>query len=222
MDQITHLADLGYLVAAALFILGIKGLGSPRTAVRGNQLGAAGMFLAVLITVVQMQAEAGEGGVQWGLVALGLAAGGAVGLLMAKRVEMTGMPELVALLNGFGGAASSLVGLAELVRLAPEMTAADGGPAAGYALWRAVFLIGVGASSLIGWTTLTGSVVAMLKLSGKWNDKLGLPGGNAAKAVLLAGAVVSADGAAEESPGGSSERSSALRRLIGSLRRKDH
>ena len=193
MDSITHLADLGYLVAAALFILGIKGLGSPRTAVRGNQLGAAGMFLAVLITVVQMQAEAGDAGVQWGLVGLGLAAGGAVGLLMAKRVEMTGMPELVALLNGFGGAASSLVGLAELVRLAPEMAAADGGdPVPGYALWRAVFLVGVGASSLIGWTTLTGSVVAMLKLSGKWNDKLALPGGNAVKALLLAGAVVSA------------------------------
>ena len=56
MDAITHLADLGYLVAAMLFILGIKGL-LARTAVRGNQLGAAGMFLVILITVAQMQAE---------------------------------------------------------------------------------------------------------------------------------------------------------------------
>ena len=104
--------DIGYLVAAALFILGIKQLSSPRTAPQGNRMGAMGMLLAVLVTLARMYSE---GIVGWELIVGGLAIGILIGALMATRVEMTGMPELVALFNGFGGGASALVALSEVL-----------------------------------------------------------------------------------------------------------
>ena len=104
--------DIGYLIAAALFILGIKKLSSPRTAPQGNRMGAMGMFLAVLITLARMKSD---GDVSWELIIGGLAIGILIGAMMATKVEMTGMPELVALFNGFGGGASALVALSEVL-----------------------------------------------------------------------------------------------------------
>ena len=98
--------DIGYLLSAALFIIGIKRLSSPKTAPQGNRLGAYGMFLAVLVTMAKMFSE-GILGLE--LIISGLIIGGLIGIFMATRVEMTEMPELVALFNGFGGAASALV-----------------------------------------------------------------------------------------------------------------
>ena len=106
--------SLGYLLSAALFIFGLKKLGHPRTAPFGNQLGALGMLVAVLTTILQM--GLGEG-IEWALIGAGLVIGSLIGLWMAIRVEMTGMPELVALFNGFGGAASALVALSEICLL---------------------------------------------------------------------------------------------------------
>ena len=81
---------LGYLLSAVLFIVGLKYLGSPRTAVRGNQLGALGMLIAVVVTVA---AEwGGEGIIGWSLIGIGLGSGALIGFVMAKKVEMTGMP----------------------------------------------------------------------------------------------------------------------------------
>ena len=105
--------DIGYLLSAALFITGIKNLGSPRTAPYGNQLGSAGMLLAVITTLVKMQA--GNGIIGWELLIGGLVLGSVIGAWMAVKVEMTGMPELVAMFNGFGGAASALVALSEVL-----------------------------------------------------------------------------------------------------------
>ena len=102
--------SIGYLISASLFILGLKKLGHPRTAPAGNQLGAMGMLVAVLTTVADMHLE---GGAQWTLIISGILVGSAIGYIMAVKVEMTGMPELVALFNGFGGAASALVALSE-------------------------------------------------------------------------------------------------------------
>ena len=104
--------DIGYLASAALFILGIKKLSSPRTAPQGNRLGAYGMLLAGMVTMAKMYTEEIVG---LELIVAGLAIGITVGALMATRVEMTGMPELVALFNGFGGGASALVGLSEVL-----------------------------------------------------------------------------------------------------------
>ncbi len=159
--------DIGYLVSASLFILGIKKLSSPKTAPDGNRLGALGMLLAVLVTLAKLQTE---GVIGWELIIAGLAVGGIIGVVMATRVEMTGMPELVAMFNGFGGGASALVGMSEALRAIkydsiPEL------PTEFYATW-----VAIGLTALIGWITLTGSLVAMMKLkggftiplSGKW------------------------------------------------------
>ena len=89
--------SIGYLISASLFILGLKKLGHPRTAPAGNQLGAMGMLVAVLTTVLQM--ELGDGIEGWILIGSGLLLGGLIGWVMAVRVEMTGMPEMVALLR---------------------------------------------------------------------------------------------------------------------------
>ncbi len=178
-----YLADLGYLVAAALFIFGLKYLGSPRTAPRGNQLGSLGMLLAVIITLWRM--DGAQGGILgWPLIGVGLVVGTVVGVVMAKRVQMTGMPELVALFNGFGGAASALVAMSELVKANAASLEALG------PLGRDVFLVAASASSVIGWVTLTGSVVAMLKLDGTLKGTLSFPGINLTKVAILALAIL--------------------------------
>lgn len=150
---------LGYLLSAALFIFGLKKLGHPRTAPRGNQYGAMGMLVAVLTTVVDMQLSAG--GMNWELIVAGLVVGSVIGIIMAIKVEMTGMPELVALFNGFGGAASALVALSETWKYIenPDLPLPTG-------LELEVVVIAAGLSALVGWMTLTGSLLAMFKLKG--------------------------------------------------------
>ena len=149
--------DIGYLIAAALFIIGIKRLSSPRTAPQGNRLGAMGMFLAVLVTLARMQSE---GIIGWELIVGGLAIGAMIGALMATRVEMTGMPELVALFNGFGGGASALVALSEVLGRIQQGNVPDSGIEL-YAIW-----VAIGLSGIVGWVTLSGSLMAMMKLKG--------------------------------------------------------
>ncbi|HJM55261.1 MAG TPA: NAD(P)(+) transhydrogenase (Re/Si-specific) subunit beta [Poseidonia sp.] len=151
---------IGYLLSAALFIFGLKKLGHPRTAPRGNQYGAMGMLVAVLTTVIDMQMTT-VGGANWTLIIAGLVIGTVIGTIMAIRVEMTGMPELVALFNGFGGAASALVALSESWKYIennslPLPTGLD----------IQVIMIAAGLSALVGWMTLTGSILAMFKLKG--------------------------------------------------------
>ena len=147
--------DIGYLLSASMFIVGIKRLSSPRTAPSGNRLGAQGMLLTVVITILKMQSE---GIIGWELIVAGLAIGSIIGYIMATRVEMTGMPELVALFNGLVDA-SALVGLSEALK-----RISDGVPDPGvelYATWTAI-----GLSALVGWITLSGSLMAMMKLKG--------------------------------------------------------
>ena len=150
---------LGYLLSAALFIFGLKKLGHPRTAPRGNQYGAMGMLVAVITTIVDMQLSAG--GMNWELILAGLLIGSIIGIIMAVKVEMTGMPELVALFNGFGGAASALVALSETWKYIedPSMALPTG-------LTLQVIMVAAGLSALVGWMTLTGSILAMFKLKG--------------------------------------------------------
>tara|TARA_B100001996_G_scaffold305741_1_gene246888 strand:- start:294 stop:1739 length:1446 start_codon:yes stop_codon:yes gene_type:complete len=149
--------DIGYLVSAALFILGIKRLSSPRTAPQGNMLGAFGMLLAVLVTLVKMYTEEVIG---YELIIGGLVTGSVIGYVMATRVEMTEMPELVALFNGFGGGASALVGLSEVLNRLQESDVPEPGVEL-YAIW-----VAIGLSGIVGWVTLTGSLMAMGKLRG--------------------------------------------------------
>jgi len=145
-DGPATLAQAGYLVAAVLFVLGLKGLARPRTAVRGNLLGASGMLLAVVVTLADRAI------VDYGVIALGLVVGAAIGVVAATRVQMTGMPELVALFNGFGGGASVLVGAASF------LVAVDEGTETVDLVVAAALTVAIGA------VTFTGSVVAFTKL----------------------------------------------------------
>ena len=152
--------SIGYLFSAALFIFGLKKLGHPRTAPFGNQLGALGMFVAVITTVLSMHLE---GGAEWILIIAGMFLGSAIGYWMAVRVEMTGMPELVALFNGFGGAASAFVALSEVTKYIHDDSTLPSG------LELTVTMVAAGLSALVGWMTLTGSLLAMYKLKGGIN-----------------------------------------------------
>jgi NAD(P) transhydrogenase subunit beta len=141
------IVELSYLVAAALFIVGLKRLGSPATARQGNRLSAVGMLIAVLITLFDRAILSYE------VIIAGLVVGTALGVWMARAVKMTSMPQMVALLNGFGGGASLLVGGAEFLKaeLAGVQLPADTS-------------ITIQLSVLIGAVTLTGSFVAFAKL----------------------------------------------------------
>jgi NAD(P) transhydrogenase subunit beta len=152
------LVNIAYLVAASLFIFGLKGLTHPRTAVRGNLLGALGMLLAVVITLLDQSI------VGYGIILAGIVVGGGIGAVLAVRIKMTDMPQLVALFNGFGGVASVLVAGAALLEVAVLK-----GTLGSIAL-NAQFSISTFASGLIGAITFWGSLVAFGKLQGLTND----------------------------------------------------
>ncbi len=142
-------ASLLYLVASVLFIVGLKYLSSPKTARRGNQLAALGMLLAVVVTLVDQRI------IDYQFIAIGLVAGSVIGWLLAKKVQMTAMPQMVALLNGFGGGASTLVAYAEYLRMVEESSISS-----------LDVLISIPLSLLIGTITFTGSMIAFGKLQG--------------------------------------------------------
>jgi NAD(P) transhydrogenase subunit beta len=139
--------QLAYLVAAVCFILALRGLSSPRTARRGNLIGAAGALLATVVVFFQTDLE------HIPLILGAIAVGSVGGVLGAQRVQMTQMPQLVALFNGVGGGAAALVALLEL----EEITAA-GGVETTFDLAATAFTIVVGAVSF------SGSLVTFAKL----------------------------------------------------------
>ena len=141
------IVPLVYLLAAALFIFGLKNMSHPRTAVRGNLLGAMGMLIAVLVTVLDPANVT-----TYYFVAGGIVVGSVIGAVLALKIQMTAMPQLVGLFNGFGGGASVLVAGAELVR-------SGGGQVNPYVMLTATALSGA-----IGAVTFWGSMVAFGKL----------------------------------------------------------
>ncbi|MBZ0149491.1 MAG: NAD(P)(+) transhydrogenase (Re/Si-specific) subunit beta [Pseudorhodoplanes sp.] len=151
------IAALLYLVAGVLFIQALRGLSSPETSRRGNYLGMAGMAIAI-VTTLASHAPAGFGA--WALVILGLALGGGVGAVIARRVPMTSMPELVAAFHSLVGMAAMLVAAGALY--APE--AFDIGKVG--AIHKAS-LVEMSLGVAIGAVTFTGSVIAFLKLSAR-------------------------------------------------------
>ncbi|MDH5562022.1 MAG: NAD(P)(+) transhydrogenase (Re/Si-specific) subunit beta [Nitrospirota bacterium] len=167
------LINIGYLVASVLFILGLKGLTHPRTAVRGNLLGAVGMLLAIVLTLTDQQI------VSYEMIILGLIIGGAIGAVLAIKIEMTSMPELVAVLNGFGGIASVLVAGAALL----ESALKPGVPLMQLTVATAV-------SGLIGAVTFWGSLVAFGKLKGLISENAVLFSGQQVINSLLAAAAL--------------------------------
>jgi len=177
------LINLLYIASAILFIFGIKWLGHADTARRGNRISSVGMLLAVIATLLY-------GGLDWKLVAGGILLGSVIGLIMAKRVQMTGMPELVALFNGFGGLASLLVGAAEYHKLhhgGAESYLSALAAQTGVTVPLAFAAVAIALTVLVGGVTFTGSVVAWAKLSEKMSGRpMVFTGQKAINLVLLA------------------------------------
>jgi NAD(P) transhydrogenase subunit beta len=151
LDVLTYLV---WLVAAVTFILSLKFLASPATARRGNLLGAAGMALVVAWTFFTVEGMLAN----WWIILVGGLVGSVAGLLGARRVPMTAMPQMVAIFNGAGGGAAALVAVAEFLR--------DAGAEAGGELLPLPFMIATLLGAVIGGVSLTGSIVAWGKLQG--------------------------------------------------------
>ncbi|MEX0794059.1 MAG: NAD(P)(+) transhydrogenase (Re/Si-specific) subunit beta [Pirellulaceae bacterium] len=174
------LISLGYVVSAVMFIVGLKMLAHPRSAVRGNLISSGGMLLAVILTLIHIQFAPGL----WiGIYILGgLIIGGVAGGVMATKVQMTQMPQLVALFNGLGGGASVFVAVAELIRSTNPAVAAP----------TADVLIAGSLSALIGTVTFWGSLVGFGKLQelDLFNKPLPIPQPQIVNAILAALLVV--------------------------------
>ncbi|MGZ2749766.1 Re/Si-specific NAD(P)(+) transhydrogenase subunit beta [Burkholderia stagnalis] len=153
----SNLTTVSYIGAAILFILSLGGLANPETARRGNLLGMIGMLIAVLATVLGPRVSAE--GIPY--VVAALVVGGAVGLIAAKKVQMTQMPELVALMHSLVGLAACLVGFASYIDTSVQFTGAE----------KAIHEVEIYVGILIGAVTFAGSVVAFGKLSGKIGGK---------------------------------------------------
>jgi NAD(P) transhydrogenase subunit beta len=136
-----------YIVAFALFIQGLRGLSGPTTAVRGNRIAAVGMAIAVIATLLYR----GEG--NWGLIALGIAIGTAVGVPAARQVKMTAMPQMVALFNGVGGGAVAIISWVEF--------RSHGSSYGGYPTYVAIFSV---FAAIVGSISFWGSNIAFGKL----------------------------------------------------------
>ncbi len=137
---------LAYLLSSILFILGLKNLSSPKTARRGNQLAMSAMLIAIIVTLTKNEI------LDFTYIIIGLIIGSAIGVMIARKIQMTAMPQMVALFNGLGGGASALVALAEYNRLTGEL--------------RIDVIISMVVSLFIGSVTFTGSLVAFGKLQG--------------------------------------------------------
>lgn len=160
-----ELIDLAYLIASVLFIMALKGLSHPRYAVRGNLYGAIGMLIATVAVML-------SAGLDYTWIIIGMLVGTAAGIWYAVKTRMTAMPQLVALLNGYGGGSSFLVAGVELA-MHPDLTAMG--------------LIATAASGLIGAVTFSGSFVAWAKLEElKIARDLRLPGQQALNGLLVA------------------------------------
>jgi NAD(P) transhydrogenase subunit beta len=165
--------NLLYLLTIVTFVLALRFLSSPAHARRGNQLGAVGMLLAIVVTWVK------TGGTSWWALVLGMAVGGGFGAFAARKVRMTAMPQMVALFNGVGGGAAALIALAEFHRILPE----PGRPTIDISASIAI-------SGLIGAISFAGSMIAFAKLQELIRGRpITYPGQQVGNLLLLAACV---------------------------------
>jgi NAD(P) transhydrogenase subunit beta len=150
-----------YVIASVLFILGLKMLSHPLTARRGNSFAAIGMVLAIIATILFHKKDGQPIG-NIGLIIAAIVIGTVIGLVIARRVKMTAMPQLVSFFNGMGGAAAALISMMEFPHVSPELIAKNG-MANGYVL---AILLGL----TIGTVSWAGSMIAFGKLDGWIGD----------------------------------------------------
>ena len=138
-------SNISYVLASVLFILGIKKLSHPKTARNGNSLAALGMLVAIVSTLIAYEM------IDYQMIFIGMIIGAIIGALFAQKVEMTQMPQMVAIFNGFGGSASALIAAAEFLKAGDIST---------FTLWTIIISI------FVGTLTFTGSFIAFGKLQG--------------------------------------------------------
>lgn len=166
------LLEVCYLIASVTFVIGLKMMSNPKTARRGNLIGAVGMAVAIFGTIFLHDTEVPM--LIYGLIGAAIIIGTIVGWLTAKRVAMTKMPELVSLFNGMGGACAALISLIEYPHMMHETGA----------------MIAVLAGLVIGSVSFSGSMIAFLKLNGTLNKALRLPAYNIINTLIMAGLVI--------------------------------
>ena len=170
------LVELAYLLSAILFVVGLKRLQSPATARAGNSIAAVAMLIAMVATFVDAEI------LSWTGIIIGLVLGSVIGGFSARMVQMTAMPQMVGIFNGFGGAASALVSIAEYLNN-PGMGPGTAG-------------VSIMLGTLIGGVTFTGSFIAFAKLQELMTgNPITFPGQNPLNAILLLGAVALGAGA---------------------------
>lgn len=173
-----NILEITYLIASITFILGLKMLSHPDSARKGNLIAAAGMLIAIVATITLYQEFDSGKGLNYGLIFLGLAVGTGIGTVMAKKVQMTSMPQMVSFFNGMGGACAALIAIIEFQHHQhATVTGFDGE--------LLVMLLGL----LIGSVSFSGSMIAYGKLEGKIKDKV-LPMNQAINMFLLAVIIV--------------------------------
>ena len=154
------LLELSYLIGSLTFIIGLKMMGNPKSARKGNMLGAIGMAIAVAATLFLYKTEhTTKEGLKMGILFASLLIGTLIGWLTAKRVQMTKMPELVSMFNGMGGACAALIGLTEFE----------------HNLGNTCALSFIMAGLVIGSVSFSGSIIAYLKLNGSMRNPIRLP-----------------------------------------------
>jgi H+-translocating NAD(P) transhydrogenase subunit beta len=184
MTEISQaLLDITYLIASIAFIVGLKMQSSPDTARKGNFVAASGMGLATLATIIFFGVGSDSHFINYAVVFGGLATGAFIGSYLARTVKMTGMPEMVSLLNGFGGATSLLLALNEYLHLANPTN--DASLITAGSLVKVSLFLGL----LVGGVTFTGSVIAWGKLQGKIKD-INLPGQQFINIAMLVGVLM--------------------------------
>lgn len=173
-----NILEISYLIASLTFILGLKMLSNPDSARKGNLIAAAGMLVAIIATITLYQDYDSGKLVNYGLIFLGLIIGTVIGTIMAKRVQMTSMPQMVSFFNGMGGACAALIAIIEFQHHQHStVTGFDGE--------LLVMLLGL----LIGSVSFSGSIIAYGKLEGKIQDRV-LPMNQVINMVMLGAIVV--------------------------------
>ena len=174
-----------YLIAAIFFTLGLKGLAHPRSAVGGNLISAVGMLIAVVATLLNNSI------LSFQLIIVGIAVGSVIGLIIAFTIQMTAMPQMVGLFNGFGGGASVLVATTALFEAVTVGSLAGGTGSVGAGDLQ--FVVATVLSALIGAVTFWGSLIAFGKLAGIVTEKaVRYPGDQLVKIVIAIASVVCA------------------------------
>ena len=161
------LLEICYLIASLTFVIGLKMMGNPKTARKGNLIGAAGMTVAILGTIFLHDGQVPF--IIYGLIALSILIGTLAGWVTARKVAMTKMPELVSLFNGMGGACAALISLIEYPHLSQQVST----------------LIPVLAGLIIGSVSFSGSMIAFLKLNGTMNKAIRIPSYNIINTLLM-------------------------------------